>query len=390
MSRRLIDRSPDLLRLRNEGYDIDIRTGCLLVSTVPYVDSQRTVRLGTLISKLELSGDTTNKPKDHVAYWVGDHPCRADGTLITAIQHSSNRQDLGDGVVVDHMFSAKADYRDYHHKMTTYIGRIAGEATKIDPKVTAQTYPAIPADAGEGVFKYIDTASSRAGIGAVNANASHQRVGIVGLGGTGAYVLDFVAKMPVAEIRIIDGDVFSQHNAFRAPGAASLGQLQAKPRKTDYFAELYSKMRNGIVIHDVYLDASNLALLDDLDFVFICLDRVSIKQKVIHYLVAQGTPFVDVGMGVVLGDGRLAGLVRVTTSVPENRERAALHISYSDDAGVANEYASNIQIAELNALNAALAVIRWKKRLGIYRDTRNEFYAGYSIPSGEIVTEGDL
>ena len=52
---------------------------------------------------------------------------------------ASNRQDFGNGIGIDHTFSAKADYRDYHHKMTTYIGRIAGEAAKLDPHATAQT-----------------------------------------------------------------------------------------------------------------------------------------------------------------------------------------------------------------------------------------------------------
>ena len=48
MSLRPIARSPDLTRLRNEGYDLDIRGGFLLVRDVPYVGADRTVRRGTL------------------------------------------------------------------------------------------------------------------------------------------------------------------------------------------------------------------------------------------------------------------------------------------------------------------------------------------------------
>lgn len=92
-------------------------------------------------------------------------------------------------------------------------------------------------------------------------------------------------------------------------------------------------------------------------------------------------------MGVVLNGHRLAGIVRLTTSTPESRDLAAPHISYSDANNEANEYATNIQIAELNALNAVLAVIRWKRLFGIYEDARAEYYSGYSIPSGEIVVE---
>ena len=74
MSRRLIARSPDLLRLQNEGYDIAVQGGHLLFRNVPYVNASRTVRLGTLISTLELAGDVTVKPANHVAYWTGEHP----------------------------------------------------------------------------------------------------------------------------------------------------------------------------------------------------------------------------------------------------------------------------------------------------------------------------
>lgn len=229
MSLRPIARSPDLTRLRNEGYDLDIRGGFLLVRDVPYVGADRTVRRGTLISRLELSGDLTVKPTDHVAYWTGEHPCHSDGRKIRAIENGSQPQALYEGVRADHTFSAKADYRDYYHKMTTYIGRITGEATKLDPDADARTYPAIPAEDGTGPFKYVDTASSRAGIAAVNAKLTGQRIGIVGLGGTGSYVLDLVAKTEVAEIQLIDGDVFSQHNAFRAPGAPSIEELQERP-----------------------------------------------------------------------------------------------------------------------------------------------------------------
>jgi hypothetical protein len=63
-------------------------------------------------------------------------------------------------------------------------------------------------------------------------------------------------------------------------------------------------------------------------------------------------------------------------------------VSYAAEDGVANDYATNIQIAELNAITAAIAVVQWKKLLGIYQDTRGQYYTGYSIPSGEIIGEG--
>ncbi len=390
MSRRPIALSPDLARLQNEGYDLELRgeDGLLLVRNVPYANGQRQVRRGTLIVRLTLAGNVATKPADHVAYWSGEHPCHHDGRKITSFENPSGPQNLGDGVLADFMFSAKADYRDYHHKVTTYVGRIEAEAQWLEPKATAQTFPAIPEDAGQSVFKYADTATSRAGIGAVNDRLKGQKIGIVGAGGSGAYVLDLVAKTPIAEIHLFDRDVFSQHNAFRAPGAPSLEQLGARPRKVAYYESIYSNMRHGLFPHDVFLDETNVYLLDSLDFVFVCLDSGAAKRLVVARLVSLGIPFVEMGMGIVLSDNQLGGIVRIVASTASTREQAAPHISYSGDDGAVNEYATNIQIAELNVLSAALAVIRWKKMMGVYQDTREYFYSGYSLISGELISEG--
>ena len=387
MSQQLIARSGDLLRLQNEGYNLEIRDALLLVKDVPYVGAAATVQRGTLAIKLDLAGDRTRKPDYHTAYWIGAHPCHSNGAKITAIQHPNPPEDLGNGVMSDFMFSAKADYADYYHKVTTYVGRIAGEAAVLDPDATPCTFPAVPADAGDSVFKYVDTASTRAGIAAVNERVKGLRIGIVGLGGTGSYIFDAVAKTAVAEIHLFDGDVFSQHNAFRAPGAPSLEQLEARPQKVHYLAGIYANMRHGIVVHGAYLEGDNLAALDGLDFVFLCLDRGPAKRAIVDRLLARQTPFVETGMGVVLNEGQLAGIVRTTLCTPATSDKAKGQISYSAD-GEMNEYATNIQIAELNMLNAAIAVIAWKKHLGIYIDTFEQYYSGFSIPTGAIVCEG--
>src|SRR5712692_4033196 len=102
MSQKPISRSPDLTRLRNEGYALEIRSGYLLVKDVPYVAAGRVVKRGILVSKLILAGDVTAKPDDHVAHFIGEYPCRADGTQIEAIRNESARRELAPDVVVDH------------------------------------------------------------------------------------------------------------------------------------------------------------------------------------------------------------------------------------------------------------------------------------------------
>jgi hypothetical protein len=201
-------------------------------------------------------------------------------------------------------------------------------------------------------------------------------VAIVGLGGSGAYVLDLLAKTPIREIHLFDGDVFSQHNAFRAPGAASLAQLQAAPMKVDYFARIYGEMRNGLVPVAEYLDGDTADRLATMDFVFLCLDRNGSKRALVAALETYGIAFIDVGMGVEEADAGLIGVLRVTTSAPGMRRHVwdQGRIPFAEP-GPQDLYARNIQIADLNALNAALAVLRWKKLRGFYADFEREHFS---------------
>lgn len=390
MSQKPISHSPDLKRLRDEGYDLEIRSGYLLVKDVPYVNSARQVKRGILVSTLTMAADVTTMPDNHVAYFVGDHPCRSDGTEIEQIKNPSGGKALAHDLVVNHTFSAKPHdpYPDYYAKVTTYVTILSSYAEVIQPGVTAKTFR--PVEAGEGdektVFKYIDTASSRAEITSVTEKlAAVKKIAIVGLGGTGAYVLDLIAKTPVMQIHLFDGDRFLQHNAFRSPGAPSIDELKSQPSKVAYFRDIYAKMRNGIVVHETYVGPENVDELRDMNFVFLCLEG-SAKKLIVEKLEAFGIPFVDVGMGVYLAEGSLGGILRVTASTAVQRDHVGKRISFSDDAD-RNEYAVNIQIADLNALNAALAVIRWKKLCGFYQDLDHEHHSTYTIGGNMLLNE---
>jgi len=394
MSQKPISRSADLTRLRNEGYDLEIRSGHLLVKDVPYVAAGRIVKRGILVMPLKLAGDMTVKPENHVAHFIGEFPCRADGTPITTIGEKGNgRTKLGEGIEINHTFSAKpmpsGSYENYYDKVTQYVTLLSGYAQKIEQGATAKTFRPVAAGAEEDtLFKYIDTASTRAAIGAVTAKlATVKKVAIVGVGGTGSYVLDLVAKTPVREIHLFDGDDFLQHNAFRSPGAPSLEELVAKPKKAAYLKGIYDKMRSGIFVHESYVGPENVEDLRDMSFVFMCLEGPA-KRLIMEKLEEFGLPFIDVGMGVYLSEGFLGGILRVTTSTPAQRDHVRKRVSFAGDAD-RNEYATNIQIAELNALNAALAVIKWKKLAGFYQDLDFEHHCTYTI-GGNMLRNEDV
>lgn len=282
MSHKLINHSPDLKRLREDGYDIEEKSGYLFVNHVPYVTSNKKVAFGILISKLALAGDITIKPDTHVVYFIGEYPCDQSGLPMLKIGQPSQKQALEGGLVADHMFSSKPPngYEDYYHKMTNYIAILSGPAQDIDSSATAKTFPVIEAKEEESVFKYIDTATSRAEINTVSKKLEINKVAILGLGGTGSYVLDLVVKTPVKEIHLFDGDKFLQHNAFRSPSAASIEELRGLQNKTEYFERLYSKMRRGIISHPSFIDVTNVDQLHLMNFVFICLDRGEVKKLI--------------------------------------------------------------------------------------------------------------
>ncbi|MBU1822077.1 MAG: ThiF family adenylyltransferase [Bacteroidetes bacterium] len=395
MSQQLIAHSTDLQRLRNEGYDIAVIDAHLVIRDVPYVTSDKEVAYGILATPLKAAGDVTIQPETHVAYFAGNYPCNRDGSEMTKmVIGSQDGLRLADGLIVQHTLSKKPftqdfRYKDYYDLVTAYVELLSNPAKSLDPTVTAQTFPIIEATEQESVFQYLDTASSRAGIAAVSAKLAGGKIAIVGLGGTGSYILDLVAKTPVDEIHLFDGDEFSQHNAFRSPGAPTIDVLRSRPQKVYYFADLYSNMRRSIVPHHGYIDDTNVHQLQGLSFVFLCVDRGNARQLIVEALEAYNIPFIDVGMGVYLeADSMvLGGIVRVTTSTSQQREHVHRQKRLSFGDGIGNEYTQNIQIADLNALNAVMAVMKWKKLMGFYLDFEQEHHSTYTIDGNLLYNE---
>jgi len=322
--------------------------------------------------------------------FAGEYPCHCDGSPIERIKHAENSTAVSDSVTARYSFSAKPKpsdhYDNYYDKMATYADILSGPAQAIDPSATARTFPVVQEENEQNVFRYVDTASSRAEITAISKKLALAKVAILGLGGTGSYVLDLLAKTPIKELHLYDGDIFLQHNAFRAPGAASGEELSEKMPKVKYYQKIYCKMRFGIFAHQEYISPDNINQLSEMDFVFLCMEGSS-KLPIVKKLEEMNLPFIDVGMGVYVANDSLGGVVRTTASINGRRDHVwnKQRIPFSD--GPANEYDKNIQIADLNALNAAFAVIKWKKLFGFYIDQEGELYSTYTIGGNDVDNE---
>ncbi len=396
MSQQLINRNPELKRLRDDGYHVHCREGFLVVDDVWYVAPDRTVKRGRLVTNLPLAGDQINGMGTHVIHFGGELPCDADGNPL-------NKQRIGDGeqhlpdLVTQHTFSSKLlgpdnqmrAYADYHEKIVTYVWKFSSRAKELDPTKDPRTHPPYETEEEESVFRYLDTASSRAGIGAISAKLELPKVAIVGLGGTGSYILDLVAKTPVKEIHLFDDDDFQNHNAFRAPGAASFDQVAASIKKVDHFGKTYSEFRRGIHSHPEKIVASNVEVLRSMTFVFLAIDSGPAKRLIVQKLEEYGVPFIDVGMGMEISDDqKIFGTLRVTASTPEKREHVAAGNRIPFGNGAINDlYATNIQVADLNCLNACLAVVKWKKLFGFYTDIDGEHFSTYTVDGNHVTNE---
>ena len=388
MSQQLINLSPDLKRLRDEGYEIGLHGGYLLIHHVPYLNQKKEICYGTLVSTLTLSSSTqTGCPETHVINFIGENPCNADGTIISSIQHGNNTTQLCEGLTINHSFSNKPPngYPNYYEKVKRYADIISAPAKFLDDTVTEKTFKLIASKEDDGVFQYIDTNSSRAKIEMLNGKFAGQKIAIIGLGGTGAYALDLISKTPVAEIHLFDGDSFDQHNAFRAPGAASISDLEKNQTKADFLCGIYSNMHRGIVSHNYYITKANIHELDSMSYVFICIDKNLVRKFITDYLVSKEVSFIDVGLGVNIVNGKLTGATRVTSGTKEKHDHLVNRIFEDDNEN--NEYASNIQIADLNLINAGFAVLKWKKFSGFYVDLEQEHHSSYSIGVSKIFNE---
>jgi len=397
VSRELIARSPDLARLQEEGYEIRFREGFLLTSSVPYLDCQLKLRYGTLACEVTAEKGVAVRPAAHPMWWQGTYPFQTDGVAIMAIQNPTQGKTLLTGFTVDFLFSARPvdrdgtfiDYPNFYEKVKTYIGIISGPALQLYPDAVLKSERVFAEEEDDSPFLYPDTNTSRAEINAISDKVKGQKIGIIGVGGTGSYILDLVSKCLVAEIHLFDADPFAQHNAFRSPGAASEADIDAKCKKVAYFQRIYSKMRRGVIAHEVRLTAAQFPLLDALTFVFIAIDKTGIKRELFDYLVTHNIPFIDVGIGVTRREDTLLATARVTAADAQRHSHMPEHVSMEPDKDEQDDYGTNIQIAELNALNAAVAVIHWKRKYGVYDNTDKSMHIQVAIEQIKIYTDED-
>ena len=269
-------------------------------------------------------------------------------------------------------------------------------AKQIVGAVSAAGYTETASLARRGPFKIPNTFEARAGVGPVQDRIRDHRIAIIGLGGTGAYLLDLIAKTPVRAIHLLDSDRVDWHNLMRAPGAPTDDEIEFLKKnrldKVAYYHAKYDSLRDGIHAHAVRVDSSTRfsEFLSEypVDYAFVCIhqrkDCDSPRQDVVYAALAEaGVPFIDSGVSITLENDSVRGAV--TTSA-----YAAGSLAWKDAIpnakveGNAPGY-RNVQLPEVNALAAALAVMEWRRRTGQYVSESTSFLHKFRLEAPRIV-----
>ena len=277
--------------------------------------------------------------------------------------------------------------RDLVHR---YAKRIVGAVSAAEYSETASLIRPNP-------FNIPNTFEARAALGPVQDRIRNQRIAIIGLGGTGAYVLDLIAKTPVPEIHLLDADHVEWHNFMRAPGAPTAEEIESlrrnPPSKVAYYHSKYASLREGIHAHAVRVDNSSMLTeflsTHPVDFAFVCIDQRkdsdSPRQDVVYATLSEaGVPFIDSGVSITLDDGSVKGAV--TTSAYD-----AGSVAWKDaipNARVEGNVPGyrNVQLPEVNALAASLAVMEWRRRTEQYVSESASFLHKFRLETPRIVT----
>ncbi|MCZ0953848.1 MAG: ThiF family adenylyltransferase [Rhodospirillaceae bacterium] len=245
-------------------------------------------------------------------------------------------------------------------------------------------------------FKIPNTFEARAALGPVQDRIRDQRVAIIGLGGTGAYLLDLIAKTPVPEIHLLDGDKVGWHTFMRAPGAPTAEEIEAvrksAPIKVKYYDAKYDSLRKGIYAHAMRIESASAIVeftaLHPVDFAFVCIDQRmdsdSPRQDHVYAGLSEaGIPFIDSGVSITLEGDAVRGAV-TTSYYAAGSEEWKVGIPNAKVEGDLPGY-RNVQLPEVNALAASLAVTEWRRRTEQFVSESNSFLHKFRLETPRIV-----
>ena len=359
-----------------------VRVPCLFVGRVP----------GTCI--IETSCEpATGKPDNRIGGDVHAVQITIDGEYDGRVYHADGtpigNHVGGDGKTWSNI-SIKRGARGRPEPDETAHDLLHRYAKHIVGAVSAAGYSEPAALAIPDPFHIPNTFEARAAIAPVQDRIRGQRIAIIGLGGTGAHLLDLIAKTPVSEIHLLDSDCVDWHTLKRAPGAPTAEEIElvraGSLLKVDYYHSKYAAFRDGIHPHPVRVDSTSMfaEFLSDhpIDYAFVCIDQLtdgdSVRQDAVYRAITEaGVPFIDSGVSITLEDCAVRGAV-TTSAYDAGSDAWKDAIPNARLDGGAPGY-RNVQLPEVNAAAATFAVMEWRRRTGQYVSESPSFYQKFRL-----------
>ncbi|MFL0172332.1 ThiF family adenylyltransferase [Mycobacterium sp. SMC-21] len=137
------------------------------------------------------------------------------------------------------------------------------------------------------------------------------RVGIVGLGGAGSMINEFISRLGVGHLVLIDGDLASDDNLPRLVGAEPNDVGVAK---TTIAAHSARRANPGVTVDEFVREVQRpdaQAALQGCDFIFLAADSHSARHFVNQVIEQRLIPGVQVGVKVPVSDDGTVGRIHV-------------------------------------------------------------------------------
>lgn len=364
----------DLLRqeAQRRGWTIEVHPNRISVRKVPYRKKDGEAGKCQIWVETQDDGLSMKAPENSGG---ASHAARLRG-VDKGYAYQATGEPVGNVLWTDEtkecVISIKRDDGEYvnaWHALAVYTARVAGEVGVRDREQV------------ERIFEFEIAGEDSRDMRNWRDRAREQRIGIVGLGGVGLWILDLMSKTDVREIRIWDGDEIEGRNLVRAPGWAS--QDAIGKNKAEYFGEQYGRIRKGISIQGQYWRSDDSEdRFEGLDFVFVAVDKAEVRTALCEKLEGKRVPFIDVGMGIERRVDRVRGSCQVFLS-GKDPARWRVGIPTAEGAGEQEYY--KLQLADLGALNAALAVGMWRRHIEQYEAEKRDWLIRYQIETNDLL-----
>lgn len=241
------------------------------------------------------------------------------------------------------------------------------------------------------------------------------RVAVIGASGTGAWVIEMLARLGVGVIVVVDGDRVERKNLNRIPNATS-AHATARAFKVDVAAAAVQAMGLGTTVIPIRESLWSRDVVSEVaacDLVFGCVDSIDGRDLMNRVAVYHALPYFDVGV-CLEADGR-GGVEQICGSVhyvqpdgssllsrgvytPADIQASVLYrtepAAYREQ--VREKYIRGVRedrpaVVSVNAFFASLAVNELLARVHGYRDDDNDAFATYgaSLTQARLVADDE-